>query len=107
MRKSRTHTCSFDSAQEEGTILENGRLLRSRRVFRCKIIFISPAKLELPTWVVSSTEVILFVTIHQPSTDAQLPKRNIIGVSKNIQKLVDGGSVPGLHDEPYGACPRD
>jgi hypothetical protein len=57
--------------------------------------------------VASSAEVILFVTIHQSSTDAQLPKRNIIGVSKITQTLVDGGDVPGIYDEPYGGCPRD
>jgi hypothetical protein len=29
-QKRRLHVWSFDSAQEEGTILKNGRLLRSR-----------------------------------------------------------------------------
>jgi hypothetical protein len=33
-QKRRPHVWSFDSAQEEGTILKNVRLLRSRGVFR-------------------------------------------------------------------------
>ncbi len=41
------------------------------------------------------------------STGAQLTKRIVVGFSKNMQKLVDGGSDPGLHGEPYGPCRRD
>ena len=58
--------------------------------------------------VASSPEVILWVHFYSSSTDAQLAKRVVVGLSKNMQKLVDGGSDHGLHGEPsYGAGRRD
>jgi hypothetical protein len=57
--------------------------------------------------VASSAEVILWVHCYSSSTDAQLTTRVVVGLSKNMQKLVDGGSDPGLHGEPNGPCPRD
>jgi hypothetical protein len=95
----------FAPAQEEKAIREHevGSSVYSEP-FDVRQFFARPAKLELPPWVPLLPEVILWVPCYSSATDGQLTKRIVVGLSQKTQKLVDGGSNHGLHDEPYGPC---